>query len=121
MDGAVLVGALTDFRAIPVDAAGQRYYEKVIRVADSWASSPIRGFAHGRRAPVYAFHAPRDQVMPFSQSLALDRHTGVRLRRLSGLHLKDRTWVPRARRWFDGLASRSRARGSSAPSAPRTR
>ena len=121
VDGAVLVAGLTDFRAVPISPERQRYYERVIRVPNGWASSPIRGFARSRRAPVYAFHSPFDRVMPFSQSLALNRHSGVRLRRLSGRHLDDRSWVPEARRWLDRLASRARARGSSSPSGPRTR
>jgi acetyl esterase/lipase len=120
VDGAVLVAALTDFRTIPLEPQALRYYLATIQVEDPWRSSPIRRFTRRRRPPVYAFHSPDDPIVPFAQAQALSRFSGVRLRRLSTGHVKDRSWVPRAGRWLSRL-SRARARGSSAPSPRRSR
>jgi acetyl esterase/lipase len=120
VDGAVLVAAVTDFRVLPADPVIRRAYHRAIRLGNPSRNSPIRRFTRSPRAPVYAFHSPADPVVPFSQSRALARFSGVRLRRLAGGHLEDLSWVPRAGRWLSRL-SRARARGSSAPSPRRSR
>lgn len=91
------------------------YWHDVMHMslADRRAGSPL--FLVSRHPkPLLVLHSPRDRVVPFAQSTALGRRVRpMRLARLHGGHLADRSSTPRAIGWLLRRAPgfRARARG----------
>lgn len=104
VNGAVAVGAPTDFRRwYPKQLPGmtREKYREQIKMSNPAKASPITRARSPRRSDLLLFHSTQDETVDFGQSERFAHRSGAMLRELRGPHLADTSWVQRSRRFMD--------------------